>query len=589
MTQVTTPLLAGALALAFSLGGSLAHAQTPEGVPAAPSATPPVEPQKAEAKLHFDKALELFEDEAWDAALVEFMQSRALFPTRAATKDAAICLRKLHRFDEAVDMFELLLREFPNLPADERALALAQTKELAGYVGTVLVQGAEPGSKIVIDGRDRGEAPTTPLRVPAGTHVLRVIREGFAPFEQQFSVAGARSSNVTVRLAPLLQGGRLHIEEASGQVVDVYVDGAAVGKTPWDGLLPVGDHVLTLRGPGNLGTQPSLASIRLNASTQLTLRAEALPALLRISPQPAGAALILDGVPVGRGAWSGRVRHGYHLLETHADGFVTDQRRLETPAERETALAITLRPLAAPGGRVFVEVDGGFAFAPSLGGALSENCSSPCSKTSASGLEVMGHAGYQLGSGLALLLDAGFLSLKQQLKQREVSLYPQGLKANFGLATDDLSLQGLRVGPSAEYHRGESLTLTGRLGLGVFLGWAKDERSGSASTNERDDPNSNEHYLAQTYSFDASESPQARYLYVAPEFRLGWRFADRFELSAGVRALILVGLTEPVWADESPVFPGESFNVGPLRFGADTLAGRSLLVVSPGLGARFDF
>ena len=65
--------------------------------------------------------------------------------------------------------------------------------------------------------------------------------------------------------------------------------------------------------------------------------------------------------------------------------------------------------------------------------------------------------------------------------------------------------------------------------------------------------------------------------------------ADRFELSAGVRALILVGLTEPTWADESPVFPGDSYNVGELRFGADTLAARSLVVVSPGLGARFDF
>ncbi len=63
------------------------------------------------------------------------------------------------------------------------------------------------------------------------------------------------------------------------------------------------------------------------------------------------------------------------------------------------------------------------------------------------------------------------------------------------------------------------------------------------------------HYEAQPYDFEATESPQARYLYVAPEFRLGWRFADRFELSAGVRALILVGLTQPKWADENPIIP----------------------------------
>jgi PEGA domain len=583
-------LLTGALASATWLFASSSSAQTApveERLPASQAAD--LEAQKSEAKLHFDKALKLFEDEAWDAALAEFVQSRALYPTRAATKDAAICLRKLHRFDEAVDMFELLLREFPSLPADERALANAQTKELSSYVGSLLVQGAEPGSKVVVDGRDRGETPAPALRVPAGTHVLRVLHEGFAPFEQQFSVAGAQAVNVRVRLDPLLQGGRLHIEEASGQTVTVYVDGAAVGKTPWEGMLPVGDHVVTLQGDGDLGTQPSVASIRLNASTQLTLRAETLPASLRISPRPAGATLVLDGVTVGRGAWTGRVRSGYHVLETHADGFVTDQRRVATPAEHETALEIALRPVAAPGGRVFVEVDGGFAFAPSLGGDLNGGCSSPCTKSSATGFEVMGHGGYQLGSGLALLLDAGFLSLKQQLRQRSVSLQPQALDPNLGSASDDVTLNGLRIGPSAEYHRGEALTLTGRLGVGIFLGWAKDERRGSASTNERDDNNSNMHYAAQPYDFAATESPQARYLYVAPEFRLGWRLADRFELSAGVRALILVGLTQPKWADENPVYPGDSFNVGLLSFGADALAGRTLVVVSPGLGARFDF
>jgi hypothetical protein len=186
------------------------------------------------------------------------------------------------------------------------------------------------------------------------------------------------------------------------------------------------------------------------------------------------------------------------------------------------------------------------------------------------------------------LLDAGFLSLRQQYKQRGVQLEQQGLQANLGSASDDVALNGLRVGPSAEYHRGEALTFTGRLGVGVFLGWAKDKRNGSASTVERDDASGN-HLPAQIYDFDVSESPQARYLYVAPEFRLGWRFADRFELSAGVRALILVGLSQPTWADENPVYPGDSFKVGELSFGADTLAGRTILVVSPGLGARFDF
>ncbi|HEX2871588.1 MAG TPA: PEGA domain-containing protein [Polyangiaceae bacterium] len=581
--------LAGLLALS-GLTATTLRAQTAPTEPSAAAAPDPSEAQKADAKAHFDKGLALFEEEAWDAALAEFVQSRALFATRAATKNAAICLRKLHRFDEAADMFEALLREFPNLPPAERALADAQSKELASYVGALVVQGAEPGSKVVVDGRDRGETPTPPLKVSAGTHVLRIVREGFAPFEQQFSIAGAQTTNVKVKLAPLLQGGRLHVEEATGQIVDVYVDGASVGKTPWDGMLPVGDHVVILRGDGNLGTQPALASIRLNGSTPIALRAEALQASLRISPKPAGATVVLDGVPVGRGAWSGQVRAGYHVLETRADGFVTDQRRIVTPADRETAVEVALRAVtAAPApAHIFIEVDGAFGFAPSLGGDLTVACGEPCTKSSATGFEVLGHAGYEFGSGLGLLVDAGYLSLSQQLTGRDVSLVPRGLEANPGTASDDVGISGLRIGPAAQYHRGEKLTLTGRLGVGVFLGSARDQRKGSASTVERTD-SSGKTIPAQSYDFALEESPAARYAYVAPELRLGYRLAEHFEISAGLRALVLVGITQPAWTDESPVFPGESYRVGQLTFGEQTLAGRAIFVVSPGLGARFDF
>jgi PEGA domain len=557
-------------------------------VPPAP-ATGPTDAQKQEAKQHFDKGLALFDESAWDAALAEFMQSRTLFPTRAATKDAGVCLRKLHRFDEALDEFESLLRDFQNVPADERAFAEAQIKELSGFVGTVTVQGAEPGSKVLIDGRERGDAPTPALRVSAGTHVLRVSHEGFAPFEVQFSVAGAQASVVKAKLAPLLQGGRLHVEEASGKTVDVLVDGTAVGQTPWEGMLPVGDHVVALRGEGDLGTQPSLATVKLNASTPVTLRAEPLPAKLRIEPTPAGATVVLDGVTVGHGVWAGRVRVGGHALEVRAEGYATDQERVVATADKETTVNATLRQLAnEASGRVFVEVDGGLAFSPSFGGDLASGCSSPCKQSNPLGFQVLGHGGYQLGSGLALSIDAGFLSLSGKLENRAVALKPRGLADNLGTATDSLTLSGLSVGPAAAFHAGSKFPILARVGVGVLLANLKDSRSGTASTNDRTTPQG-VMYTAQPYDFSLSESQAARYLYVAPEFRVGLRFADRFELAAGLRALFLIGITQPKWADQNPVSPGASYNVGELTFGDQALAGSLIVVLTPGLSARVDF
>jgi hypothetical protein len=583
-----------ALAVPTLLLASPAFADETSSGTSPPAAAPPgatdADARKTEAKEHFDRGIALLEDGAWDAALAEFLRSRTLFPTRAATKDAGICLGKLHRFDEAIDLFEALLREFPDLPADERVLVETQIKELSRFVGSIDVEGAEAGAQLVVDGRARGTAPSPALRVSAGTHVLRVSREGFAPYERQVSVAGGESTPVPIKLEPLVRGGRLHVEEATGQAMDVLVDGAIVGKTPWDGMLPVGDHVIALAGEGNLGTPPALASIRANTSTPLHLRAEALTATLRIRPTPPGASVILDGVPIGNGAWSGRVRAGAHLVEVRAEGFVTEQQRSLAPGDRDTLIDVRLRRREAViehPGNVFVEADGGPTVAPSLGGDLTAGCSGGCSAGTPFGFQVSGHAGYQLFSGLGFALDAGFLSVQEKLEGRPVTLTPQGLSDNHGTATDALTLSGLTVGASAEYHGGERFIFVGRLGVGGLFGSLKDERSGSATTNDR--TVSGAEYPALEYSFSSSESPAARYLYLAPEFRAGVRLTSRFEVTLGLRALVLIGLTQPRWSNENPISPGAKYHVGELRFAEDSLAGNVLLVLAPTLGARFDF
>lgn len=564
---------------------------TPEAAPASSTSPPngPSDAQKQEAREHFDKGLALFDEGAWDAALAEFLRSRALFPTRAATKDAAVCLRKLHRFDEAVDAFESLRRDFANVPPDERAFAEAQIKELSSFVGTVVVQGAQPGSKILVDGRERGEAPTVALRVTTGTHVLRVSHEGFAPFEVQFSVTGGQASTITAKLAPLLQGGRLHVEEASGKSLDVLVDGSPVGQTPWEGMLPVGDHVVALRGEGDVGTQPSLATVKLNAATPITLRAEVLPSRLRIVPTPAGATVVLDGVTTGHGVWNGRVRSGGHTIEVRAEGYATQQQRVVAAPDKETTINVGLRQLATEAsGHVFAEVDAGLAYSPSLGGDLRAGCRSPCREKSPLGLNVVGRGGYQLGSGLSLSVDAGYLTLWSKLEGRAVALKPVGLADNMGTATDSLNLSGLSVGAAAAYHRGNKLPLLARLGVGALLGNLKDSRSGSASTNDRTNAQG-VMYTAEAYSFSLSETQAARFLYVAPEARIGVRIGEHFEVAAGLRALFLVAIAQPKWADSSPVSPGSSYNVGELRFGGQAMAGSLIVVITPGLSARLDF
>src|SRR5262245_24960106 len=93
----------------------------PLGRPAGVRAQGPPRPRSArieEARQHFERGVALLGEEKWEQALAEFQRSRELHAGRPATKNAAQCLRKLHRFDEAMEAFETLLRDFPALPPD---------------------------------------------------------------------------------------------------------------------------------------------------------------------------------------------------------------------------------------------------------------------------------------------------------------------------------------------------------------------------------------------------------------------------------------------------------------------------------------
>src|SRR5258705_3554130 len=134
-------------------------AQTP-----APDASVPDDPEKRkeEAKVRFQRGLELVQNESWDAALAEFLASRKLFPTRVALKNAALSLRQLKRYVEALAMYNELLTSFSSsIPPEERKTIDDAVAQLKQAVGEVQVNSDQPGSSVVIDGQQ--QTGVTPL------------------------------------------------------------------------------------------------------------------------------------------------------------------------------------------------------------------------------------------------------------------------------------------------------------------------------------------------------------------------------------------------------------------------------------------
>ncbi len=582
-----------ALSLLAEVTPAFAQPKPPPPPPPAPGAPAPGAPaapvddaKLAESKAHFLKGLKLLEEEAWTAALAEFLASRELNPTRSATNNAAIALRKLQRFDESLDMFEALLRDYPNMPQGERTLAQRNVAELRDLVGTIDVQGAEPGAAILIDGQARGEyPPIAPLRVSAGSHLIRVFKEGFEPFEVRADVAGGQVSKVAAKLRALQDSGRLSVTERSGSQVEVVVDNVTVGITPWEGLLAVGDHTVVLKGKGRIGTQPVSASVKSQQVTSLTLIAEELDAALRVEPTPSGATVAIDSVVVGHGIWLGWLKSGTHTVEISNEGFlpVSRQVKLERGGRELVNVSLDRDPKSALWRKPsHWEIDGsaGFAVIPSFGGQVGDQCAGSCS---ALGIGAAGsfNAGYQLGIGIGFGLSLGYVAGFQSLTGRGAKLTPRGETAKSGTADESLRLSAFMGGANVFYHLGDRFPVLFRLGFGALVGQVRDQRTGQFTDVKN-----------HTYkTFAAADLEEAVYLHVDPEIRFGVRLGEHVDLTAGVQALVLLAIKQPAWNQGIEVGPakGQTSADGVGNYASESLMGKVVFGIVPGLNLRYEF
>lgn len=595
--RVVPRRIGGAIAVLMATSVTTVHAQQPpappasaQQVPAQPAPAQPApgdatvtpEAAKKEAQERFEKGIELLKQEAWAAALAEFMRSRELYPTRAATNNAAIALRKLQRFDESLDMFETFLRDFPNTPAGERALAQRAVEELRALVGTVEITGGEPGSSVVVSGQDRGEYPLVkPLRVAAGAHVIKLFKEGYEPFEGRVDVAGGQTSRVVAKMQKLTASGRLKVAEQTGRTLDVVVDNVSVGRTPWEGLVSVGTHSVTLRGEGKVGTQPAVAPVKSGEVSTLTLRAEDLESAMRVDPVPAGADVSIDSVPVGRGVWLGRLRTGEHQVYISADGFLPSTRKvnLERGGREIVRVSLDRNPDAAvwrKPPKVTADVDLAFAMVPNFAGTPAD-CSSGCSRSLGLGGLALAHGVYEFGSGFGIGIELGYLLARQSTTGRATELQPNGgLPMRTGTVDDDVRLSSFLGGVSAGYHTGETIPVLFRLGAGIMAGQVRDERSGS--------------FTARSGSgFDAypvADFESATYFYFDPQVRVGARVTQKMELSAGVQALVMLAVSQPKWNDKLEL-AASTDGIGTYK--ADPLLGQVFVLLAPTVSARYEF
>ncbi|HEY2517159.1 MAG TPA: PEGA domain-containing protein [Polyangiaceae bacterium] len=190
------------LVLAATLTGAplAAHAQAPEAPSAPDDAT-----ARAEASTRFKRALELFDEDNFAAALVEFRKAYELTHNSKVLYNVGQVCFQIHDYVCAVDALERYVGEPGAEISPERGADVARDlATLKARIGTVTVTTDVPDAAITIDDVARGATPLAgPVRLNAGRHRIVAAKAGMVPAVRAVDVAGADAVQVSLVLTPL--------------------------------------------------------------------------------------------------------------------------------------------------------------------------------------------------------------------------------------------------------------------------------------------------------------------------------------------------------------------------------------------------
>ena len=194
---------ARSIALALLLG--LTHAASPAGAASGPQ---PTQASVEEAKRRVQRGRELYEENDFQAALVEFRRAYELAPTYRLLFDIGQIQYQLQDYPGAMKSLSRFLQEGQgNVSAQQREDVQKEIERLKTRVATLRITASVPGAEISIDDVSVGTAPLAePVMVSAGRRKVTASAPGHATTTRTLEVAGLDGLDVQLDLTKLAAG-----------------------------------------------------------------------------------------------------------------------------------------------------------------------------------------------------------------------------------------------------------------------------------------------------------------------------------------------------------------------------------------------
>ncbi len=489
-------LLALALGVCLALIAVPALAQAPGAAASEADAA-----ALATAKERFREGVALIQAGDVEAALDRFLRSRAAFASSKNTLNAALCLDRLGRYDEALEMYEEVAARFQAElgPDDTTALGPAMGA-LRGKVGSIEV-GANVDGTVVVDGKPRGKLPLTrPLRVLPGSHRIRILKDGYATAERVVEVRLGATAKLDMTLKPLAAAGQLRVEDPENVGSEVFIDRVSVGVSPWEGTLGPGRHVVWTRAQDK-GSAPVEAVVVQGQTAVVKVRSGVLGPTARVEVLPSSAELSVDGTRLGAGTWEGRLPLGSHSAAALEPGYRSQSLRFEVVAAKPSTVSLRLVvdpdhprwPKAA--GRMWLGVWSGGAYGRSLNGGAESACPAACSgKTRVLAAAAALRGGFRFTFGLSLELEAGYTVMHSNFSRKLTETSSSVVSGSeftvrYSLS-DSIEIAGpfAAAGVSQSFSLSQRLALLGRVSAGALFASSSDYIIASAQGGSERQP-----------------------------------------------------------------------------------------------------
>ena len=211
----------------------------------------------------------------------------------------------------------------------------------------------EPGASVRIDDNEVGKTPLTVALLP-GLHSVAVTSSDGRSAEQQLDVkAGRRKMEMQVDL-PRQAGGPATlavISEPSN--ANVLLDGAVIGRTPFQGELAAGEHVVAVESDGHMREERKLVAREgRDLNVQFALRPLPKSPVLSVESYPPGAVVTLDDKEKGRTPFLEPLPGGRHEVVLKLEGHREVGTDFVMPRDRDLSIKLDLPVGAGTGSRL---------------------------------------------------------------------------------------------------------------------------------------------------------------------------------------------------------------------------------------------